>query len=143
MVILKRVLVVAMLALVANGCGGREQATQPSPVETSFEPGKFDDLPIYPRSEPLSGRNEKDGVVSRSYRSRGTSPQALLDFYADNLESVGWEPSNAANPSGSQYRGDWITDEYHLEVTAGPIDDRQNPTSDDYTIQYNLVLRPR
>ena len=69
MVMLRRSSVAAaagVLTMAALGCGSGEKqpAAQPVPEVTSFERGRFDDLPVFFRSDPLGPRSEKDGVVS-------------------------------------------------------------------------------
>ncbi len=97
----KTVVICALLVFIGSACSDDEpEATQPSPTETTFEQGTFDNLPIYPRSEPLGERNEKDGVVSRSYRSTGIAPQTLLGFYADELEARNGNVRPRLAPSG-------------------------------------------
>jgi hypothetical protein len=123
---------------------GDDATTQPAPNVTSFEQGVFASLPTDPRSDPLGPRiDDDDGTISRSYRSIGATPRGIIDFYAAELASTGWEPAAPIPPAGALVRGDWIRDDYRLEVTASQIRDRQNPTSTDFAVQYNLVLRPR
>lgn len=132
----------AAAALLIVSCGD-DATTQPAPNVTSFEQGVFDCLPIYPRSDPLGPRADQDGTISRSYRSIGATPQRIIDFYAAELASTRWEPAAPIPPAGAVVRADWARDNLRLEVSASQIEDRQNPTSTDYAVQYNLVLRPQ
>jgi hypothetical protein len=130
-------------ALVSVGCGDDSSDAQPVPNATAFEQEMFDDLPVYPRSDPISERADENGVVSRSYRAVGVVPQTIIDYYDAQLSAEGWNRSAAAPQSGFVRRGDWIKDDHRVEVSAQPIDDTQNPTSEDYAVQYNIVLYPR
>lgn len=143
----RRVLVVTLTVLAAAAaafaCSDEAGPTQPAPHATAFEPGVFDSLPVYPRSDPLSDRADENGVVARSYRAVGVLPETIIDYYDTQLSAAGWQRSAAQPQQGFVRRGDWIMDDYKVEVSAQPIDDTRNPTSVDYAVQYNVVLRPR
>lgn len=53
------------LAAATAGCGGTTSSdspsAQPTPNVTTFEPGRFDDLPRFPRREPLGPKNGSYG----------------------------------------------------------------------------------
>ncbi len=133
------------LALVFAACAprGEEPATQPAPDVTTFEQGVFDDLPQFPRSDPVGPRTEKDGVVARSYRARGTSPDQVLEFYREALD--GWNMVTPIERLGvGTVRAEWIRKDYRLLVSAtrertlDAPDDAANPV----VSQYSLTLHP-
>ncbi len=138
----KRLVMALLVAMALGGCGTREEreGTQPAPGVTTFEQGRFDDLPLAPRSDPIGPRSEKDGVVSRSFTAKGTTPEQVLRFYEQNL--AGWTQVEPVHEVGtSSYRGSWLRDEWLLEVSAGrapALDDRLEAQA-----QYSLVLRRR
>jgi len=143
MLLRRVVLVVMALSLVLAGCGRDRQSregTQPAPAVTTFEQGRFDDLPLFPRSDPIGPRSEKDGVVARSYTARGTTSERLLQFYEGNLP--GWRQVEPIRKFGtSSYRAAWTRGNWLLEVSSGA-----SPAFDDAgdaQVQYSLVLRPR
>ena len=134
----------ALFSVVSCGRDGEErEGTQPAPDVTSFEQGRFDNLPVFPRSDPFGPRSEKEGIVSRSYRATGVTADEIIDFYAEELAADGWEMTEPVFRSDTETRGDWVVDDYRLEVSAARIDDDRNPTSENVVIQYGLVLRPR
>lgn len=93
--------------------------TQPAPNVTTFEVGRFDDLPLPPRSDPLGARTDAGGVVARSYRVTGTSPQLVLDFYVSELRDRGWVPGQPVEMIGSgTFRGTWTKDGNELTVSS-------------------------
>ncbi len=138
----KRLLATLLVLVALAGCSDREEreGAQPAPDVTTFEQGRFDDLPLAPRSDPVGLRSEKEGVVSRSYTAKGTTPEQVLRFYEQNLQ--GWRQVEPVHQVGtSTYRGTWAEGEWLLEVSAGTA-----PTVDDrpeVQAQYSLVLRPR
>ncbi|MDP8992415.1 MAG: hypothetical protein M3N31_05080 [Actinomycetota bacterium] len=132
-----------VLALVVAGCGGDRQereGAQTAPAVTTFEQGRFDDLPLFPRSDPIGPRSEKEGVIARSYTARGTTPERLLQFYEDKLTQ--WRQVEPVRKFGtSSYRAKWARDNWLLEVSSGAspaLDD-----AGDAQVQYSLVLSPR
>lgn len=135
----------ATLPLLA-GCGddGEEQAeTQPAPGVTTFEQGRFDELPLLPGSERFGTRSEKDGVVAQTYRTNGATPQVVIDHFEQELPAGGWRMAEPAHRGDAESRGDWVTDDWRLEVSAAPVPDRGDPSSPQEIVQYSLVLRPR
>ena len=145
---IRRGLVVAtgLLAVVLAGCGSREAdpATQPAPGVATFEDGLFDNLPEYPRSEPLGPRNEKGGVVARSYKVPGALPEQVLDFYRDALQAR-WSMVSPVEKLGvGTFRADWVGDDYRLRVTATQEGDvlSQDEPSRTVVAQYSLTLQP-
>ena len=105
------------MSLVFASCSPSDEGTQPAPAVTTFEQGDFDGLPLPPRSEPLGQRNEEDGVVSRSYAVRDTSPELVLEFYSQHL------PASAVVEQPHEIgvgtlRGRWLLDGRELTVSA-------------------------
>ncbi len=138
--------VAGTLALLIGGCAPRDTdpAAQPAPDVTTFEQGRFDELPQFPRSDPVGPRTEKDGVVARSYRARGTSPEQVLEFYRDALDER-WQMVTPIERLGpGTFRAEWVADDYRLLVSAtreGTLDapdDAANPA----VAQYSLTLHP-
>lgn len=138
-------LLLALAAVVAvlTGCGDdRRPATQPTPADTTFQPGSFDDLPRHPRSEPLGERTEKDGVVARSFRTTGATPEGVLEWYRANL--AGWQLDEPPTRIGEDtYRGRWARDAHFLVVSATAAPTVSGESGDDVTTQYSLSLEPR
>jgi hypothetical protein len=134
-------------ALATAACGtardGPSPEAQPTPNVTTFEVGRFDDLPLFPRSDPLGPRNEKSGVIARSFVARGTTPEQVLDFYLRSLGD-GWRLLKAPEKIGEgTYRGDWTSGNWQLRLSATeePELDPDN-ASKDVTVQYSLTLTP-
>ena len=145
---IRRGVVVAtgILAVVLAGCGPRDAdpAAQPAPGVTTFEDGRFDNLPQYPRSEPLGPRTEKRGVVARSYKVPGASPEQVLDFYRETLPAR-WSMVSPVEKLGvGTFRADWVGEEYRLRVTATREGDvlSQDDASKTVVAQYSLTLNP-
>lgn len=137
---------VALLVVVAAGACRAEEpepATQPAPDVTTFEPGKFDDLPLFPRSDPLGPRTDEDGVVARSYRAVGTTAREVVEYYRSTL-ATDWTLASAPEQLGPRtYRADWVTDEYRLRVSAteGETLESGDTPSAEEAVQYSLTLR--
>lgn len=136
--------VVSAVILAGCGAGTDDPVAQPAPEVTTFEEGRFDDLPQFPRSEPLGPRHEKDGVVARSYKAPGASPDQVLDFYRDALQER-WNMVAAVEKLGAgTLRADWTDDEYLLRVSAtreGELDSADDG-SETAVAQYSLTLHP-
>ena len=137
---------VALVALAAVGCGSgtRRPAAQPAPHVTTFEQGRFDDLPVYFRSDPLGPRTEKNGVVTRSYQARGASPEQVLDFYRQALDHR-WEMVTSIEKLGTgTFRADWVDGRYRLRVSASqaPALDSAADAPVPALSQYSLTLEP-
>lgn len=139
----KRGAVVLFCAVALCACAGSDEGTQPAPDVTTFEQGRFDDLPLLPKSEPMGARTEKNDIVSRTYRAVGVTPEGVIEFYRRELPSAGWRETEPGFREDTESRGDWVTDDWRLEVSSQRIDDRQNPSADQVVVQYSLVLRPR
>ena len=144
MIRLTTVLLSALL-LVAAGCGtpDDDEGTQPAPAVTSFEQGRFDDLPLPTESEPVGKRSEQDGVVTRSYKVEGMTPQHVLAFYEETLADRGWT-SLGVEEMRNGYRGDWSIEDWELRVSANQAPGLgESPNSDAKLLtQLSLVLTP-
>lgn len=135
-----------VVALGSHACAGAasREGTQPAPDVTTFEQGVFDDVPRFPRSEPLGSRSEKAGVVAQSFRAFGASPRAVLEYYARSL--AGWQQVEPITRTGTvDFRARWATDRWTLLVTAAPApttsDGNQADVPEPKT-QYSLTLSP-
>ena len=135
-----------ILSLALAGCGPRDSdpVAQPAPGVTTFEEGRFDNLPQYPRSEPLGPRHEKEGVVTRSFKVQGASPDQIMSFYRDALQER-WTMITGIEKLGvGTLRADWVNDEYRVRVSAtreGELDERDD-TAKSVVAQYSLTLNP-
>ncbi len=134
------------LALGSQACADPEprEGTQPAPDVTTFEQGVFDDVPRFPRSEPLGPRSEKAGVVAQSFRAFGATPRAVVEYYARSLP--GWEQIEPITQTGTEdFRARWARDAWTLLVTAAPApttsDGNQADVPEPKT-QYSLTLTP-
>ncbi len=136
----------ATLVLLIAGCAPRDgdPEAQPAPDVTTFEQGRFDELPQFPRSDPVGPRTETEGVVARSYRARGTSPEQVLEFYKDALDER-WQMVTPIERLGEgTFRAEWVSDDFRLlvsatrESTLDTPDDAANPV----VSQYSLTLHP-
>lgn len=140
-----RTLLVA-LALAATGCGEVEsrQGTQPAPGVTTFEQGAFDDIPRFPRSEPLGSRSEKAGIVAQSFRAFGATPRAVLEYYVSSLP--GWDQVEPITQTGTtDFRARWAKDGWALLVTSAPApttSDGNPADAPEPRTQYSLTLSP-
>ncbi len=133
------------LGLVGCGRNGPDEGTQPAPAVTTFEQGPFDDLPQFPRSEPVGPRSEKDGVVARSYKATGASPQQVLEFYRDGLPPR-WKMVAPIEKLGvATFQADWVDESYRLGVSATreSLLDTDDDARDAAVSQYSLTLQPR
>ncbi len=136
----------ALVALGLGGCGAGETdpVAQPAPGVTTFQEGRFDDIPQFPRSEPLGPRHKKDRVVTRSYKAPGASPDQVLDFYRRALQER-WNMVTAVEKLGvGTLRADWVDDDYRLRVSATreSLLDSQDDASQTAVAQYSLTLHP-
>lgn len=134
------------LALGSQACADAEprEGTQPAPDVTTFEQGVFDEVPRFPRSEPLGSRSEKGGVVAQSFRAFGATPKSVLDYYTRSLP--GWEQVEPITQTGTEdFRARWARDAWTLLVTAAPApttsDGNQADVPEPKT-QYSLTLTP-
>lgn len=135
------------LVLVTGACGGGQDApsseAQPTPNATTFELGRFDDLPLFPRSDPLGPRNEEAGVVARSFMATGATPEQILDYYRRSL-SDDWILLREPEKLGAgTYRADWANGDWRLRLSATrePSLELDN-ASREVTVQYSMTLSP-
>lgn len=139
-------IVVSLVVALGAACGGGDeerQDTQPAPDVDTFQQGLFEDLPKLPGSEPFGPRSEEGDIVARSYRLTGWTPAYVVDFYEVELPPLGWRETQPIFRSDTEARGDWVNDEWRLEVSATSIPDRRAESADQRVTQYSLVLRPR
>lgn len=137
--------IVTSAALLGCGGDGDPPETQPAPDVSTFEAGRFDDLPLYPRSDPVGTRSEKDGVITQSYATRGATTDEVLDFYVDVLPDRGWTQVGQVEETGpSAHQGDWSSEGWNLRVSAtdGSQLDFGGESSNEVVTQYSLVLTP-
>lgn len=137
------------VVLVAGACGddaSERAGTQPAPGVSTFEQGSFDDLPIYPRSDPIGPRSEKNGVVARSFVTHGATPERIVTWYADTLKAKGWEPAGDVEQLGhATWRADFRRSGSELRVSSTPaptVEKESAGSGDVYDVQFSLTLRP-
>jgi hypothetical protein len=132
----------AVVVLATAACGDDDaRPAQPAPRNTRFERGLFDEIPRYPRSDPLAPASEQKGVVVQSFGVQGTEPDTVLDWYADQLS--GWANVRRPEPFGRQaWRGVWEREDQRLLVSAGPAPTFEQDPADieQTTTQYSLTL---
>ena len=140
---------VVIAAAAVGACGGGEErrgtGAQPAPRTDTFEQGLFDEIPRFPRSEPLGPRSEKSDVVAQSFRAEGAAPEQVLDYYRASLE--GWDlvtPPRPIGEAGSTLRGKWARENWLLTISASPAPtvEGQNETALTVSSQYSLSLAP-
>lgn len=124
----------------ACGEGDGGEGTQPAPDVTTFEQGRFDDLPLPAEAEPVGRRSEKEGIVTRSYQVQDLLPVDIIDFYEEALEGQGWTLVGIEDFSQGT-RGDWAIEGYTLRVSANEAPGLDAPGSQPGT-QLSLVLSP-
>ncbi len=127
------------LAVVAVGCGsGTSRPAQPAPSVTAFTGGAFDQLPRYPRTEPIGTRNDSGAISEQSFTATGATPEQVLNWYGDHLSA--WTVVDAPHKTGAaDFAGEWTMGDRRLRVTAGPA-----PTiGSETTVQYSLIVQPR
>jgi hypothetical protein len=136
------VALVALLLVAACGDGGPPEA-QPAPGVSTFEVGRFEDLPLHPRSDPVGTRSETDGVTTQSFVTDGVTTRDVLEFYERVLPERGWVPIGQIERTGPDaHRGDWQQDGWSLQVSASDAAalDTGGQVADEVTTQYSLIL---
>lgn len=138
-----------MAMAIVGACGDDPESpsAKPVPAVTSFGQGSFDEIPLLPQSDPLGPPSETDGVVTRSFDLRGTTPEEVLAFYADALEPDGWVPASAAEQLGlDTFRGDWTNTEsqslLRVSATDTPALGGDEDRGGSVLTQYTLTLTP-
>lgn len=123
-----------------------EEGTQPRPDVTTFEQGDLDDIPLLPRSEPISSPSEEEGVVARSYLVRNTAPADVLRFYEEQLAdaTVVSEPEEIG---ANSFRGRWQLDQRRVLTVSATQEGGVEGTEDmseatEVLTQYSLSLAP-
>ncbi|HEV2070557.1 MAG TPA: hypothetical protein VGR26_12255 [Acidimicrobiales bacterium] len=144
----RRVLTLLMAAtsVIVAACGAdSDEATQPRPDVTTFEEGAFDDLPLVPESDPVTAPNQEDGVDTRSYVARNTTPAEVLEFYEQQLAEFTVVSAPEQIGEGT-YRGRWQLDGGRvLTVSATPgesLRSGDSPYAGEFLAQYSLTLAP-
>lgn len=144
-------LAVALLAAVGLGsCGsgqpGATKADNRDGLQATVFDGRFEQLPLMPRAEPVGDRSEKDGVTTRSYEVRGATTDSVMAFYQKVLPSKGWTVSQPVRASGTSTQvGVWVTPSWRLRVSsndAPALGSAQDPTQS-AKVQYSLELSER
>ena len=134
-----RVVVGLVLAAGLAGCGKGERVpeAQPSRWNGPAE-GEFDDIPLMPRSEPVSELSEKDDVTVQSYMVKNRSPEHVIEFYRDTL--TGWTLIGEADrgESGRAHRATWRDEGFELGVSAAPAPTLEE--NGEVRTQYSLSL---
>lgn len=139
-------LLMAAISVLVTACGAdSNEGTQPRPDVTTFEEGTFDDLPLVPESDPVTPPNQEDGVDTRSYVVRNTTPAEVLEFYEQQLAE--FTVVSAPEEIGEDtYRGRWQLDGGRvLTVSATPGETLQSGDSayaGEFLAQYSLTLAP-
>lgn len=135
-----------MVSVVALGsCTDSDAGTQPAPDVSTFEQGDFADLPLHPRSEALTPRNEEAGNVARSYVVRNTTPGEVLEFYEAQLGEfdILEEPASIGT---NTFRGRWQLDQERVLTVSATLSSNLDGTGDladtEALTQYSLSLSP-
>ena len=143
--LLRRLLVASTTlatALTLTGCSssGSRASTQPSPHQSTFAKGAFDDLPRYPGSTPVGAKRHPKGVTVQSFVVSSDVPQQVVSWFADHL--TGWSVLQPPAPFGTEaYRAVWQRNDRRLLVSSGPA-----PTIEQQSVQqrpktqYTLTL---
>lgn len=134
----------AVLLVIAPACGSDDigKTAQPTPDASTFVRGSFDELPRYPRSDPLGPVSRKRETIARSYRARAATPEQVLDYFNRELEGAGWAAVEGPRAIGkTTWRGRWRRGDEVVVVSAtnAPTlgDDARG---DDVFSQYSVSL---
>lgn len=133
-------LIGSLAAACGGGPGEGDEGTQPAPDVSSFEQGRFDDLPLPTEAEPVGRRSEQEGIVTRSYEVPDLLPVDIIEFYEQALDEQGWTTVEIEEFSQGA-RGDWSIEGYDLRVSANEAPGLDEPGSQPST-QLSLVLSP-
>lgn len=124
----------------AGSTGGDDDqsAAVPAPGVTTFADGDFDGIPIPRGATEATTRTERDGAVSQSFTATATSPEQIMDFFADQLPQLGWETVEQVRSTGTDsFAAAWANGDQRVEVSAllaqGIEDERT---------QFSVVLLP-
>ncbi len=80
--------------------------------------------------------------MTQSFKVTGSSPAAVLRFYAGALAQQGWTASTAPAEDGDVWRGTWARGDRLLVVTAEPdVDDGTGDGDGAAASQLDLDLR--
>lgn len=136
-------------ALAMGACSPNEDergsGAQPAPGTDTFEQGLFDEIPHFPRSEPLGPRSEESDVVAQSFRARDATPEQVMEFYRASLD--GWDVVTPPRPPGENpdtLRAKWSREQSILTIAASPAPsvEGQNEAARVEYSQYSLSLAP-
>jgi hypothetical protein len=98
----------------------------------------FEGVPLYPGSEPIGVRSEKDGVVTRSFRSPSAQPNEVMSHFVNTLG----EPAGGVDDIGDGLRGEFRTEDARpLTISVTRLGGNPGDTSPG--VQYSLVVHPR
>ena len=98
----------------------------------------FEGIRLYPGSEPVGTRTEKDGVVTQSFSTASGRPAEVISHF---VNTVG-EPIQETQDVGDALRAGFrIEDSRRLEVSVIQLDERGFETEPG--VQNSLVLHPR
>lgn len=138
-------IMLATVGLLAGCDAASDEGTQPRPDVTTFEQGAFDDIPLLPRSEPVSQPSEENGVVARSFLVRNTPPEDVMSFYREQLAefSLLSDPGPIGN---NTFRGEWQLDQRRMltvsATSAAAVDGVEGFSNEEVLTQYSLSLAP-
>lgn len=110
----------------------------PSPEVTGFTTGDFQAIELPRGAEEASEKTERDGVLSQSFFVAATSPEQVMDFFADSLTTDGWEIAEPVSSRGTDsLAGAWTKDGRRLEISS-----LLAQGADDEQTQFSVVLLP-
>ncbi len=128
---------VAVPCVALVGCGNDDPAAVPTPDQSIFVEGDFDDVPVFRAATPVQPPSTKDGATTGTYETDTASADTVLQWYEQNLPALGWENVDAVvESSPGVWRGDWVRDGRRLQVVATAL------VGDATRTQLNLVLLP-
>lgn len=132
----------AVLApLVLIGCGDDDdgQDAQPSPFDSTFVEGSFDDVPLYGGASPIGPVSEtEEGVRTGSFAVNTAAPRTIIQFYDQQLPGLGWASVvPVQETSDDTWRGSWLREGRRLQIVTSPL---RPATEDPSDAQLNIIL---
>lgn len=110
----------------------------PSPGITTFTAGGFDAIELPRGADEAAEKTERDGVIAQSFFARSTSPEQIMDFFADSLPLDGWTVAEPVSSRGTDsIAGAWTKDGRRLEISALLAQGVENERT-----QFSVVLLP-